>query len=222
MREPPTRRTRTSGSSTVRPPRCRFPMRRSTSWFRSRRSSIWPVRTSRGCSPKSRAVLTADGVLVLSAPNPVEYCASAQLPQSVSSCTSPRATSSTRCWRRCSRSHWYWAAPLLRVRDLERAARGLRWKRGRATRQASRRASPPAPMYFLGRCRAQRGAAGRRGKRRLALFRSQRRRAAAAGWAGGRGHAAGPAAGRARRRARPADRRTYTTSRTLRRIGKSS
>ncbi len=73
MREPPTRRARICGSSTVRPPRCRSPMRRSTSWFPSRRSSIWPGPDQPRMVAEIARVLSADGVLVLSAPNPVEY-----------------------------------------------------------------------------------------------------------------------------------------------------
>jgi SAM-dependent methyltransferase len=44
----------TFASSAVRPRRCRWPMRRSTSRCRSRRSSIWPAPINRGCSPKLR------------------------------------------------------------------------------------------------------------------------------------------------------------------------
>ena len=148
-------------------------------------------------------VLSADGVLVLSAPNPVEYTQATGYRNPFHLHEPEREELDALLAAVVPVPSLVRATSLLRVRDLERATRacagsvvGRRGRRGCGV-------AAGAPV-FCGGGGAQRRAADRRGDRRVALFRSRRRRIAANGQGGGRGHPAGSAAGRARRRARPA------------------
>ena len=185
------------------------------------RSSIFRAPDQPRMLAEFARVLAPDGVLVLSAPNRSSTRRRATTAIR-STCTSP-TRGARRAARRCvSRAALVPAAPLLRVRGLERGRRGADC-RGVGGRRgaASTPRTLPAAMYFVVVAARDAGGAADAG-RGVSLFSDRdegelaRIDAQAA-----RGHAAGRPAARARRGARPRETRAHPPPRGARRVSRA-
>ena len=94
-------------------------------------------------------VLGRDGVLVLSAPNPVEYSTARSYRNPFHRHEPDRAELEALINGAFPAQRWFQAAALFRFRGLERRRAVMPSRRGRATRRASMPRSLPAAMYFV-------------------------------------------------------------------------